>query len=169
MKITGRELSLEALDGLSELARIEALCVFIRQDERPLKGAAGWVDWRMCGKLSQVLLDGFFEGRCLETLLLPSDGMLQSPRLFAFGCGPTAELTSARLGECLEHAGRTLQRAGLKSVATELPAVPTMSEEARVSSFNEHFGKTFSGEAVWVLAERAVTRLLPAQLPAPGR
>lgn len=162
MKVIARELSLEALDGLSEA---EAVCLFVRQEERPLKGAAGWVDWRMCGKLSRVLLDGFFEGLPLETLLLPSDGRLEVPRLFVFGCGPTAELTAGRLGECFAHAGRTISRAGLKRVAIELPATSEMSEEARVSCFEANFGQTFGGESVWVLAEKAVIRLFSGSAP----
>ncbi len=40
------------LDALDALKGFEALCCFVTEDERPLSGAAGFVDWRLCGELA---------------------------------------------------------------------------------------------------------------------
>ncbi len=162
MKLTARDLSLEGLDGLSGT---EALCLFIREDERPLKGSAGLADWRMCGKLSEVLLDGFFAGHPDEKLLLPTEGRLATPRLFAFGCGLASELSEERLSKTLSHAAQTLTRAGVRSVGLELPGAGRLPDEERVRLWSHGFGAAFGGDAVVVLAEKPLAKLLPAQLP----
>jgi len=157
VKVTSRDLSLEGLDGLSE---VEALCLFIREDERPLKGGAGLADWRMCGKLSEVLLNGFFQGSPEENLLLPTEGRLAAPRLFAFGIGRTEDLSSTRISEGLSHAARALRKAGIRSVATELPGAGVLSDEERVRLWNGSFTPAFKGDSAVVLAEKALAKLL---------
>ena len=161
MKISTRDISLESLDALGEM---EALCLFVGRDERPLRGTAGFADWRMCGKLSRVLLQGLFQGDPSENLLLPSEGRLAIPRIFAFGSGAGPE-EEPRLSEMLAHAGRTLSRAGIRSVATELPGAGRFSDEDRVRLWIHAFGSTFRGDWVVALCDRTVAKLLPEQLP----
>ena len=45
-------------------------------DERPLRGATGLIDWRLCGTLSRKLMAGYLDGRFGE------DEAVQSKRLF---------------------------------------------------------------------------------------
>ncbi len=59
MSLTTHELGFEVLDGIDG---VDSLCLFVSEDERPLKGAAGYVDWRMCGALSQIVSNAFFTG-----------------------------------------------------------------------------------------------------------
>jgi hypothetical protein len=168
VRITTHEVGTESLDALSW---IDALCVFVGEDERPLRGTAGYADWRLCGKLSRVLLEGFFRGERAESLLLPSDGRLAIPRIFAFGLGRSEEVSPQRLSEVLEHAGRTLTRAGIRSVATELPGLGllppplSLSDEERVQLWIKAFAASFGGTAVAALTDRSVAKLLPEQLP----
>ncbi|HEY1333477.1 MAG TPA: peptidase M17, partial [Myxococcaceae bacterium] len=56
--VTTVPLTLDALDPLP----VDTVCLFVSEDERPLGGAAGFVDWRLCGQLSRLLVDGFFKG-----------------------------------------------------------------------------------------------------------
>jgi hypothetical protein len=58
-------------------------------DERPLRGAAGLCDWRLCGRLSRLLLGGRVTGTFAEATLYPGGGRLIFPRLLLFGLGPT--------------------------------------------------------------------------------
>ena len=44
--------NLRQLDTL----RCEALAGAFFEDERPLRGALGYIDWRMCGMLSRLLV-----------------------------------------------------------------------------------------------------------------
>ena len=50
------------LDSLDALTGIEAVCCFVVEDERPLSGAPGFLDWRLCGSLSRILHEGRFVG-----------------------------------------------------------------------------------------------------------
>jgi hypothetical protein len=56
-------------------------------DERPLRGAAGLADWRMCGRLSSLLRHQRFSGAGGETLLIPPGRRLPFSRILVFGLG----------------------------------------------------------------------------------
>jgi len=67
------------------------------EDERPLRGAAARADWRMCGAVSGLLLEGSFHGREGEAALLPSPGGVKAPRLLVLGLGPRSRGSAERL------------------------------------------------------------------------
>lgn len=152
-----QEPSLEALDALGGC---DALCLFLAEDDRPLSGAAGYVDWRMGGGLSRVLLQGFFVGAADDRLLVPTAGTLAVPRLFAVGVGKEASLDEARLGKVLEGAAAMLKRAGVASVALALPKGAALSDEVRAEALKRCFLPGFGKGSVTVLAERGVRALL---------
>ncbi len=70
-----------------------AVVTFFRE-ERPLRGSAGRADWRICGRLSQLLAAGEVEGLRGEALLMPTRGGLRAPLLVAVGLGERAEFSS---------------------------------------------------------------------------
>ncbi|MDQ3263184.1 MAG: peptidase M17 [Myxococcota bacterium] len=158
MQLTTHEPGFESLDTLSDL---EALCVFVGEDERPLRGIAGYLDWRMCGGLSRVLVSEFFQGAAGDCLLLPSHGRIAIPRVFVCGMGP---LQGAReqLGSLMTAAADRLTRAKVRSVALELPQLPGLDETERVRVIRERFLPKFKGDRVAVLADKSVSRLLPS-------
>jgi hypothetical protein len=98
--------------------RSEALLLPAYEDERPLRGVAGWVDWRMCGQLSRLVLRGRITGRLGETVLLPGRPKVSFDKVFVFGAGATDTL----------DAGRTeaLVRRMLHAAARARVRVPTM-------------------------------------------
>lgn len=151
------EPSLEALDAL---LGCDALCLFVAEDDRPLSGAAGFVDWRLGGGLSRVLEEGFFVGALDDRLLVPTSGSLPVPRIFAVGIGREADLDAARLGKVLEGAAAMLKKAGVGSVALSLPRGASLGDEARVEALKRHFLPGFGNGVVTVLAERGVRALL---------
>ena len=155
--IASQEPSLEAVDGLHGC---DAFCLFLSEDDRPLSGAAGFVDWRMGGGLSRVLLQGFFVGAKGDQLLVPTGGQLEVPRLFAIGVGKEGGLDAAGLGKLLEGAAAMLKRAGVASVALALPKGGGLADEVRVEALKKHFLPGFGNGAVTVLAERGVRTLL---------
>jgi leucyl aminopeptidase len=163
VSVTTHELGFEALDALSG---VEALCVFVGEDERPLRGTAGYVDWRLCGKLSRVLLDGFFVGTKNDTLLLPSEGRLPAPRVFAVGLGTQKGLDRDTLQEALGTAARMLAKAQITSVAMEIPGHGSVDDAARVEALMSTFMPKFSGGRVAVLADKPFGKLLQATRPA---
>lgn len=81
--------------------RGELLAVFIWQDVRPLRGAAGLLDWRLCGKLSGLIQSGRLTGAEGEQLLLPSGGRLPWRLIMVMGLGPRLGFSSTRFRAAL--------------------------------------------------------------------
>jgi hypothetical protein len=68
-------------------------------DERPLRGAAGLCDWRLCGRLSRLLLRDQVRGGWGETTLYPTGPRLPFQRLVLLGLGDTGGFDEARARE----------------------------------------------------------------------
>jgi hypothetical protein len=151
------------LAGLDALEGVDALCLFVGEDDRPLPGSAGYVDWRLCGALSRVLQSGFFVGARDDSLLLPTDGRFRVPRIFVMGLGRRQGLEAPSLGEALVHAGQVLTRARVETVALEIPTAPALDDSTRASVFSERFLPAFKGRTVAVLADKELARRLPAR------
>jgi hypothetical protein len=117
---TGRVVtaSLAALDELE----VESLGVFCWAGVRPLSGAAGFLDWRLCGALSRTFEGRLFEAHRLETLLVPVQSRLSVRRVFVFGLGPPDEATPTNLRLACRRAYEVMSQAGVTRVAIAAPA-----------------------------------------------
>lgn len=152
------ELSLETLDTLED---VDTLCLFVAEDERPLSGAAGLSDWRLCGQLSRLLVDGFFTGAADDSVLLPSNGRIGPARIVVFGLGRRERLSDGpALGARLAAAAAVLDRAGAVSVALEVPGVGRLAEAERARALKAGFLPGFHGRHLAVLGDKAFGRLL---------
>jgi hypothetical protein len=116
MELSYYPLTMEALDQ----ADAEALCLFVSEDERPLTGLAGLVDWRLSGRLSRMIRAGLVVGAAGEALLTPPGMRLAFKKLFLFGLG--AARSDDELAGRLADALRRLAQAGVKDAALQLPA-----------------------------------------------
>ncbi|MBI3090035.1 MAG: hypothetical protein HYY96_05160 [Candidatus Tectomicrobia bacterium] len=106
--ITFRTLPIELLEAEAELL----VCAYFA-DLIPLRGDASWVDWRLNGQVSQLLLANRAQGEYGEALLLPSRGKLPCPKVLLLGMGESRELTSERL---VEGCARLIERAAKMQV-----------------------------------------------------
>lgn len=140
MKPQRLETGLASLDALSGT---EAVCCFVTEDERPLPGAAGFLDWRLCGELSRVLKSGFFSGEPGDALLLPTAGRVPARRVFAVGLGKASKVTAGGVGHALEKAAAMLTKAQVSSVALAFP--PLSKDVPRDSLIETHFAARFPG------------------------
>ena len=156
MKTSALEPSLSALDGLQN---IDALCLLVGLDERPLSGASGFADWRLGGALSRVMQGGFFQGQLDDQLLMPASG-LPVERIFVVGVGRRAELVRDRLDQVLSRAAATLRRAGVSTVALGLPEGLAATDEAIVDAVRRNLTPAFGADKVTVLSSRGVKTLL---------
>ncbi|MFZ5443768.1 MAG: M17 family peptidase N-terminal domain-containing protein [Myxococcota bacterium] len=139
------------LDALDSLTGIEALCCFLTEDERPLSGATGFLDWRLCGALSKVLGSGFFVGAPDDRLLMPTDARVPARRIFVVGLGRSTGVTALGLEHALGRAAEMLTRAGVESVALAFPVLPKPVAQAREELIERAFAPKFHG-AVSVFA-----------------
>ena len=143
MELSYLDASFDALDTLS----VETLALFMLSDQRPLRGAAGVVDWRLCGELSRALQGGGLTGKLGERLLMPTNGRIGARRLLVFGAGASdVPLGASELGRCLAVA----HKAGASDLAVELP------ENARPDAIAEALDQVPGKRLLLVGASEAV-------------
>jgi hypothetical protein len=110
----------------------DLLIVWVASDERPVRGAAGLVDWRLCGRLSELIAGGRFAGHAGERLLLHSDRLPWRAAL-AMGLGPRAEVPPDLVSWAVA-AGRGL---GVRHLALAPPSGASHDGEHAVRSAQE--------------------------------
>lgn len=82
-------LPIEAERALFE-GQIETLVTCCYQNERPLHGLAGILDWRFRGALSSFLQKGVMSGEKGECVYIPIQGRGRTYRLILIGAGPSS-------------------------------------------------------------------------------
>lgn len=69
--------------------QLEGMIVSIYENERPLAGLAGWLDWRFRGALSDFIQSGFIKGKEGECAYLPVVKQEKTFHLILVGAGNT--------------------------------------------------------------------------------
>lgn len=111
---------------------VDAFAVFVAEDERPLWGLGGLLDWQMRAVLSRHLHAGHLHGRVDEALLMTASAGVAASRLFAFGLGKRARVTEDVFTLRAKEACASLRKAGVKRVAIGLPEAPALPVSARL-------------------------------------
>jgi hypothetical protein len=83
-------LELSLFPGSVVEAPADTILVLVPEDERPLRGDAGLIDWRLCGLISEHLRSGYVTGQLGEAVLLPGDRPLSPARILLVGAGSAA-------------------------------------------------------------------------------
>jgi Cytosol aminopeptidase family, N-terminal domain len=99
----------------------DALCVSAFDDERPLRGVAGLVDWRMGGQLSRLLKKKVASGAAGEAIMLPAGKKLPMTRIFWFGLGPSKGYGEERMRKDIAWMAKVLRAANAGECAVQLP------------------------------------------------
>ena len=118
----------------------DCLVLSVFKDDRPLRGAAGLADWRLCGRLSQLLKTNRASGESGETLLLPPGRRLPFSRILWFGLGDAKGYGDERFRTDLAWILRVVLKANIVDWAFQAPgrasgligarrAIEIMSEE----------------------------------------
>jgi len=112
----------------------EALMLPFFADERPLRGAAGLCDWRLCGRLSRLLQAGRVRGAAGETTLYPpvvaGAPRLPFARLVLFGLGPSEKFDD----DGAREAGRQIALAAARMNLKRYAMVPPGRSTGRLSA-----------------------------------
>ena len=74
----------------------DCLVLPVFKDDRPLRGAAGLADWRLCGKLSRLIKSSRATAEAGESILLPPGRRLRFARLMWFGLGDSRAYSEHR-------------------------------------------------------------------------
>ena len=97
----------------------EALIVGFYEDARPLKGAAGEIDWLLCGSLSSLILKNKLRGALGDVALVTSQGKLSVQKIFLVGLGQRAGLSASTLQSAAKTTAASVLGAGVRSVVLE--------------------------------------------------
>ncbi len=100
-----------------ERAEVDLAIAGFFADERPLRGAAGRVDWRLCGLISQQLEAGSLRGEPGEAVLLACFGRLGAPHVLALGLGERAHFGRDDVRSHTREAVARAVRLGVRRVA----------------------------------------------------
>jgi hypothetical protein len=103
-----------------ETAR-DLLVLPVFKDDRPLRGAAGLADWRLCGRLSRLVKASRATAEAGETMLLPPGRRLRFQRVMWFGLGDAKGYTDDRFRKDLAWILGVVTKAGATDWALQLP------------------------------------------------
>ncbi len=108
------------MDGLDTL-EAEVMVLPFFSDERPLVGAAGLVDWRLCGTLSRKLMTGYLDGHFGEKSWIASPARLRAGSLLLLGLGASAAFDAERAKAACAVIAYALESAKVTTAAIALP------------------------------------------------
>ena len=153
-----------------ELSRLDdasaELCACgIWSDERPVRGFAGLIDWRLAGRLSATLRSGFVTGQRGETLLIPGKPYLPFEKVLVFGLGPKTSFLEERddaFRAGILHVARALEGLRVRRAVIELPgrASNLVDPKAAITLTLECVGDSAEHDVWWLVEEPPAQKLI---------
>jgi hypothetical protein len=104
-----------------DLSGTEVLVCSFAKGERPPKGVAGLVDWRLVGRLSRLVAKGFVSGALGETLLVPGRPKLPFDKILLFGIGEEPDFSELVFRTVVGKILVTLEGLKARTAVVELP------------------------------------------------
>jgi hypothetical protein len=149
---------LRRLDDLSA----EVLACAIWEDERPMLGLAGLVDWRLAGKLSALAKSGFLTGKLDEALMMPGRPRLSFEKLLVLGLGKRASFGEDAVVRAITRLLDTLEGLQIKRAVVELPgrADGCVAPERAAQIIRSCAGDSEAHDAWWLVEEPAAANVI---------
>ena len=147
-----------------DLLGTEVIVSTLASDERPPHGVTGLLDFRLAGRISRLIENGFATGRVGEVLLVPGKPKLPFDKLLLFGIGKQTEFNDPVFRAVLDKILRTLEGLRARTAVVELPGrhFDAISPERAADILLESAGGQKEHD-VWTLieppeAQRAITQ-----------
>jgi len=99
----------------------DILVLPVFRDDRPLRGAAGLADWRLCGRLSRLIKASKATADAGETMLLPPGRRLRWKRVMWFGLGDAKGYSDARFAKDIAWIRDVVKGANATDVSMQAP------------------------------------------------
>ena len=99
----------------------DCLVLPVFKDDRPLRGAAGLVDWRLCGRLSRLVKSNRATAEAGETMMLPAGRRLRFSRIMWFGLGDAKGYSEDRFRKDLAWILGVVTKAGITEWSIQMP------------------------------------------------
>lgn len=141
-----------------ESKSIDALALSFFEDERPLHGVAGLVDWRLCGRVSRLVKAGRVSGKSGDSVMMPAGRRLPFRRLFLFGLGRGVKMEEERFRSHASWMGDVLKRAGATQYALQPPGRATGLITARRAAELWHEETMDEGNQITVIDSAGVQK-----------
>jgi hypothetical protein len=158
-----------------EDAAAEVCACTIWSDERPVRGFAGQLDWRMGGRLSAMLKSGFMRGERGELLLVPGRPHVPFEKVVVLGLGPRTGFGDGAFRDALAHIARTLEGMRVRRAVVELPGrgADAIDPEHAMELALEAAGASPEHDAWWLVedgpAQKRMEPLLRGRRGLPAR
>lgn len=104
-----------------DLLASEVLAVPISTGDRPPRGAAGLLDFRLAGRISSVLASGTLEGQVGEKVFLSGRPKLPFDKLLLYGVGDLSLFNQQIYAGIVHDLLKTLEELGVRRAVVELP------------------------------------------------
>lgn len=111
-----------------DLLESDVLIMGLFQDQKPLRGSIGWIDWRLNGMLSRYLIENRLTGEWGERTLIPSQGRIEPRLILVFGLGQGKAYGYLFVREAIPFMLETLRNLKTSHLSLSLP----YGEEYRV-------------------------------------
>ena len=108
------------LDRWDEAPR-DCLVLPVFKDDRPLRGAAGLADWRLCGRLSRLVKTNRASAEQGETMLLPPGRRLRFGKILWFGLGDAKGYSDERFRKDIAWILGVVSKAGIADWTLQAP------------------------------------------------
>jgi hypothetical protein len=132
----------------------EVLACSFFEDERPVRGLAGLVDWRMNARISRFIEAGDLVGKRGEVTLIPGKPRLPFEKLLLFGLGPKQYFDEEVFLEVIHRMLDTLSGLRVRMVVAERPGRHTdMMDAIRAADLIIEACEGREDQDLWTLAE----------------
>jgi hypothetical protein len=150
--------TLRMLDG----ANAELVACGMWQDERPLRGLCGLVDWRLAGRLSQLAKTGFLTGALGEVLLVPGKPALPFEKILVVGTGARAAFDEGAFRAATRKLLSALEGMRVRRAVVELPgrAGAAIAPERATEIVMDLAGASEGHDAWWLVDDPAAQKKL---------
>lgn len=148
-----------------ELRRIDEasveLCVCtLWVDERPMRGFAALLDWRLGGRLSALLKTGFLRGDSGETVLVPGKPHVPFEKVLLLGLGARKDFDNRAFRGAVLQIAQALEGMRVRRAVVELPgrAVGAIDPERAITLTLDCIGASPEHDAWWLVEDAAAQR-----------
>lgn len=140
----------------------ELLACAIWRDERPMRGLAGLLDWRLAGRLSRLQSNDYLLGDLGEVLCIPGRPRLPFDKVLIFGLGPRSNFSDRTFRGVVKHLLSTLEGLHVRRAVVELPgrAEGAIAAESAASMLLECIGDSPSHDAWWLVEDAEAGKLI---------
>ncbi|MDP9002546.1 MAG: leucyl aminopeptidase [Myxococcota bacterium] len=136
-------------------ANVELCACTIWSDERPVRGFAGLLDWRLGGRLSAQLQSGFMGGDLGEVLLVPGKPHLPFEKVLVVGLGARSAFGDDAFRRSLVRIARALEGMRVRRAVIELPgrASAAIEPEHAITLTLDCLGASAEHDAWWLVED----------------